>query len=285
MAIIKCPHCKKQTVSTSDKCINCGKDISASTIEISNKNNKMKFIIICLIFILIISVAFVLIFYPKMKDKSFKSATKSAENTEIVTSIPVETTSKSIITTTISTTAISIPTLNVPIPTTTIIITNSPEPQPSVTQQIIYIQPDPVPQTEFIPDHSQEIASLRLQINNSQSNIAYYESCINDIEIQVVSYQSMISTYNDCLNTANIDFENAKNTQIKVYDAERGWIYQSDVAAAKEAEQDIQYYQGLIDDCNACILSLESEIEAYNSQIAIEQENIEIYNAQINSLS
>lgn len=33
MAIIKCPHCKKKTISTSDKCLNCGAEITKNNIQ------------------------------------------------------------------------------------------------------------------------------------------------------------------------------------------------------------------------------------------------------------
>lgn len=42
MAIIKCPHCKKETISTSDTCLNCGAEITHKNIQMkthSTSNN------------------------------------------------------------------------------------------------------------------------------------------------------------------------------------------------------------------------------------------------------
>lgn len=64
MAIIKCPHCKKQTISTSDTCLNCGESISqcgnqplnqnSMEKKITNNSNKSGTIVITILGIIVI---------------------------------------------------------------------------------------------------------------------------------------------------------------------------------------------------------------------------------------
>lgn len=144
MAIIKCPHCKKETISTSDKCINCGKEISQYDEQSPVKNDKKIYIaIICVLLLLIISLIVIFVIVPAIKNNSSKATSVQIENTEITITSPLVTKSESIFTTTtILMTTTFQPTTTISTTTTTVTIT-IPEPTNMITEPIIQTPTDP----------------------------------------------------------------------------------------------------------------------------------------------
>lgn len=144
MAIIKCPHCKKETISASDKCINCGKEISQYNEQSPVKNDKKIYIaIICVLLLLIISLIVIFVIVPAIKNNSSKTTSVQIENTEITITTPLVTTSEPIFTkTTILMPTTSQPTTTISTTTTTVTII-IPEPTNMITVPIIQTPTDP----------------------------------------------------------------------------------------------------------------------------------------------
>ena len=142
-------------------------------------------------------------------------------------------------------------TRNTPTPMPTTVPDNSAKlPTPTVTPD----NPVKVPTPTAAPDNSAKIASLNSQISSAQ--------------VTLNGYKSLLAQYQSKLQKAQYDLERARNNKtILIYREDQGFVYEADPDAIRVAQNNVDYYQSLVNQYTDLITSKETEINALQAEL------------------
>ena len=143
----------------------------------------------------------------------------------------------------------------------------------SIKIKELQITPTPTPNNEEL------IKEKTLLLNDKKSEKLSLQLDIIDIESDISNWKYYVDSYTDELTTAKMRLYNAQNNKtIKVLvqqpDGTWQYEYRADMTKVAEAQEDVDYYQNLVDYCARELESAESTKEVYLLQLEIIESEI-----------
>ena len=139
--------------------------------------------------------------------------------------------------------------------------------------------PIPTPTPTPTPNNEELIKEKTLLLNDKKSEKLSLQFDIIDIESDISNWKYYVDAYTDELTTAKIRLYNAQNNKtIKVLvqqpDGTWQYEYRADATKVAQAQEDVDYYQNLVDYCARELESAESKKEVYLLQLEIIESEI-----------
>lgn len=134
-------------------------------------------------------------------------------------------------------------------------------------------------------DNSIKIANLELQIQQKNYSIQEQNNSIISFQQKKSNLNLTLEQHRADLANAQIALENAKNNKtLRVYREGLGFVYETDPAAIAKAQDNVDFYQSLVNDYENMILDIDNQIIKLNNNISILKSEINILQVQIEKL-
>lgn len=157
---------------------------------------------------------------------------------------------------------------------------------PELEQQSLEQHTESTVQTPDKQDNTLAIAKIQQQITVCENDIQSYELEIERLNGVIEKCKlEQENLRNNELAQAKIDLENSKKRKVWVYGEARGFQQTQNKGAVKDAQENVDFYEGLISDYDDTIATAENSIAKCNLEISTLKSQIVIYQAEIEELS
>ena len=125
-------------------------------------------------------------------------------------------------------------------------------------------------------ENTEDITEILDALVSARNQADLLENKIEEAELSLRNYQEKLSNYEDDLADAEQELERAQTEKpIRIYVAGQGWIWTVDQNAIDKAEEDVEYYQGYVNDYELLVLRQQNQIDEYRQRLTEINDEIE----------